>query len=106
MQPIVVNGIFHYNGTGSSPVVFVADEDQARLQEWWTENSVFTQMLRHSHPVTGVSCPVIYVSGDAVNQVHNGDSVAITVDLRPEQRGNGIRTVQINPVANASPSAV
>lgn len=89
------HGTFSRTGIGRDPVVFIDEADHPRMEQWWDENGVFTQVMRHRHPQTGVQCPVIYIAESAASRHEEGTHVAIAVDVRPEVRGNGVRVISV-----------
>jgi hypothetical protein len=92
MPAATFDGVFYRRGIGGDPVVFI---DDPTLINWWTQNSIFTQVFRHPHPGTGALCPTIYISKPMARPFRDGDPVTITIDVRPEKRGNGIKTVKV-----------
>lgn len=94
---ITLNGVFYRRGIADDRVVFVAADDHARMQQWWTENNLFTQIFHHPHPTTQISTPTIYFAESFVGQLQEGNEVNITVDVRPEKRGNGLKIISVLP---------
>lgn len=96
MPEITFGGIFNRSGIAGDPVVFIDEQDHARMNAWWLEHNIFTRILCHPHPTTGDSRPNIYIKGHD-DPFSNGDYVSLTIDVRPEKRGNGIRTIRVIP---------
>lgn len=53
MPAITFDGIFSRSGIGGDPVVFINEGDHGRMNEWWLDNDIFTQIMYHPHPTTG-----------------------------------------------------
>lgn len=95
MPQITFDGVFSRSGIGGDPVVFIDIADHARFNQWWSTHNIFTQIFRHQHPNSGASCPAVYISQNAAQSFQNGDHVKITIDVRLEKRGNGIKTLSV-----------
>jgi hypothetical protein len=95
MPRITFEGVFSRSGIGGDPVVFIDAKDHTRFNQWWSTHNIFTQIFSHPHPATGVSCPIVYISQRMAQPFQNGDPVKITIDVRPEKRGNGIKTLSV-----------
>ena len=96
MPTITLNGPLFHRGIGGDPVVFVETDDQAGLRQWWEQNDIFTQLFEHPHPTESISCPVVYMTENHASQIQNGDAVILTIDVRPEARGVGIKTIDLH----------
>jgi hypothetical protein len=89
------DGAFYRRGIGGDPVVFIDASDHARFNQWFSTHSIFTKIMSHPHPTTGASCPTVYISKTAAEPFRDGDPVTLTIDVRPEKRGNGIKIVNV-----------
>ena len=89
------DGIFHRSGIGDDPVVFIDAHDHARFNQWFSTYNIFTKIMSHRHPNTGASCPTVYLSETDAQPFQNGAPVKVTIDVRPEKRGNGIKVVRV-----------
>ncbi len=95
MSSITLHGQFSRTGIASDPVIFIDTCDRSQLDGWWKRHGIFTKPFFHPHPDTRVSYPVIYIGKRAAGLLQEGDRVMITIDIRPETRGNGIKTVDV-----------
>jgi hypothetical protein len=95
MATIALNGKFYHKGIGGDPVVILTVFDEGPFRDWCKANDVFTKIIEHRDPATGVERPAIYVTETVVAGMKEGSSVRITIDVRPESRGNGIRVVAV-----------
>lgn len=97
MAEITLNGKLFHAGIGNDPIVILSVFDEGPFEDWCRQNQVFTQIFRHRDPASGNERASIYVTEGAIEGIPEGSTVSITVDLRNEKRGNGLRVVIVTP---------
>lgn len=98
MSTITLTGNFYHRGIGNDPIVFIDREDEQRLNIWHAENNIFTQIMIHPDPATGASLSTIYVTENLTHGLEKGCRVSISIEIRPEKRGHGIKTLTVLPL--------
>lgn len=95
MSQLALDGSFYHCGIANDPVVIVSVFDEGSFRDWCSANRIFTQILEHRDPKSGLDRPAIYISESIARTLAEGASVRITIDVRPESRGNGIAIVNV-----------
>jgi hypothetical protein len=95
---LTLDGTFYRRGIAGDPIVIVSAIEEGALYSWRDRNGVFTRIFEHPDPKTGIDRAAIYVSQTDAGTLRDGVSVRITIDVRPETRGLGIRVVSVIPV--------
>jgi len=89
------DGTLRHAGIGGDPVVILSVFDEGPFEEWHRVNRIFTQVMLHKDPSSGIDRISIYVTEAQVACLRDVTAVRITVDLRPEKRGNGMGVVAL-----------
>jgi hypothetical protein len=92
---ITLEGTFSHAGIAGDPVVVLTVFDEGPFEAWCKDNGVFTQIMRHVDPTSGNDRAAIYVAESEVREINDGTTVRITIDVRVEKRGNGIKVLGI-----------
>lgn len=95
MPEITLDGTFCHGGIGADAVVILSVFDEKPFEDWCQANAVFSQIVRHKDPASGNERPAIYVTEEAASGIREGTAVRITIDIRPEKRGNGLQILEI-----------
>jgi hypothetical protein len=96
MSEIKLYGTFYETqGIGQRPIIYVDATYDYKLRNWRTQNNIFTVWLERAHPHTGENSPVLYPNESFARHFRDGDAVIVTLDVRPEKRGNGMKLLDV-----------
>jgi len=95
MDTATFDGDLYHAGIAGDPVVFLSVFDEGPFEDWHRANRLFTQIWRQPHPKSKIDRVIIYVTEDDVAGISDGTTVRITVEVRPEKRGNGIGIIEV-----------
>ena len=100
MTTLKLDGTLYHKGIAGDPIVLLSVFDEGPLEDWCKANQIFTQIMKHKDPKSGNDRMAIYVTEGAISGLKDGEQVSITVDVRPDKRGNGIGVVSVNRLTN------
>ena len=100
MPNVTFDGKFYHAGIAGDPVVILHAFEDGPFRDWCKANAVFTKIMEHRDPTSGIDRPAIYVTEASVSALDEGIPVRITIGVRPEKRGNGIEVLGVVKAAD------
>jgi hypothetical protein len=91
MPQITFDGKFYHAGIAGDPVVILHAFEEGPFRDWCQANAVFTKIMEHRDPTSGIDRPAIYVTETSGSGLDEGAPARITIDVRPEKEETGSR---------------